>query len=60
MRPMDIDKCLAGTLADLGARIRGLRQQRGITLARLSEDAGCSELTLIRIEKGAPTVAMAV
>lgn len=49
---------LADKLAGVGGRIRAARMSRGVSLARLSDEAGCSELTLIRVERGAATVAM--
>lgn len=36
----------------VGPRLRALRQQRGTTLARLSEDTGISVSTLSRLESG--------
>ena len=36
----------------VGPRLRGLRQQRGVTLAQLSESTGISVSTLSRLESG--------
>lgn len=49
---------MAALLAGVGSRIREARRSRHISLSRMCEDIGCSELTMIRIERGAPTVAV--
>lgn len=49
---------LKKNLAMLGEQIKLARLRRKLSLAKLSERAGCSELTLIRIEKGNPSVAI--
>lgn len=43
---------LDGVLAAVGPRLRGLRQQRGATLAQLSATTGISVSTLSRLESG--------
>jgi transcriptional regulator with XRE-family HTH domain len=45
-------------LALLGARIRAARKRRRITAVAAAEAAGISRVTLHRIERGEPTVAM--
>ncbi len=46
------DEELAGVLTAVGPRLRALRQQRGTTLAQLSESTGISLSTLSRLESG--------
>ncbi|MCX5193407.1 XRE family transcriptional regulator [Streptomyces sp. NBC_00249] len=46
------DEELAGVLTAVGPRLRALRQQRGVTLAQLSETTGISLSTLSRLESG--------
>jgi transcriptional regulator with XRE-family HTH domain len=43
---------LARVLTAVGPRLRALRQERGTTLARLSEETGISVSTLSRLESG--------
>lgn len=43
---------MAATLDQVGARLKRLRSQRGITLAALSERTGISKSTLSRLETG--------
>ncbi|KOG87639.1 helix-turn-helix domain-containing protein [Streptomyces varsoviensis] len=40
-------------LADVGPRLRRVRQERGLTLAELSQETGVSVSTLSRLESGA-------
>lgn len=42
----------AATIAAVGARLRALRQRRGVTLADLAEATGISVSTLSRLESG--------
>ncbi|MEV6952556.1 XRE family transcriptional regulator [Streptomyces sp. NPDC051183] len=46
------DEELAGVLTAVGPRLRALRQERGTTLAQLSEVTGISLSTLSRLESG--------
>lgn len=50
-RPEDRDD-LANVLSAVGPRLRGMRQERGTTLAQLSETTGISLSTLSRLESG--------
>lgn len=43
---------LAAVLADVGPRLRRVRDRRGVTLAELSEATGISKSTLSRLESG--------
>jgi transcriptional regulator with XRE-family HTH domain len=43
---------LADVLAEVGPRLRALRQNRGVTLADLAEETGISVSTLSRLESG--------
>ncbi|MCQ2174548.1 MAG: helix-turn-helix domain-containing protein [Bacteroidales bacterium] len=47
-------------LKTVGEQIKLARLRRKISLARMAERAGCSELTLIRIEKGNPAVSFGI
>lgn len=47
-----MDEAIAGTLAGVGPRLAGLRTERGMTLAELSETTGISVSTLSRLESG--------
>jgi transcriptional regulator with XRE-family HTH domain len=48
----------AGTLAELGAGIRQRRKQLRVSATAAAESAGLSRVTLHRIERGEPSVAM--
>ena len=43
---------IASTLDQVGARLRAIRTQRGVTLTALSESTGISKSTLSRLETG--------
>jgi transcriptional regulator with XRE-family HTH domain len=43
---------VARALADVGPRLRRVRDERGVTLAQLAEDTGISTSTLSRLENG--------
>lgn len=51
-----LPKNLEAILATVGEQIKLARLRRRLSLARVAETASCSELTLIRIEKGSPKV----
>lgn len=44
----------------MGEQIKLARKRRGLSIAVMSERAQCSELTVIRAEKGIPTVSIGV
>lgn len=46
------------SLAIVGEQIRCARLRRNLTIEQIAERAGCSEPTILRIEKGNPSVAM--
>lgn len=46
------DKAYERVLADVGPRLRRLRQERGVTLTALAETTGISVSTLSRLESG--------
>lgn len=50
----------AANLKIVGEQIKLARLRRRISLAAMAGRAGCSELTLIKIEKGNPTVSMGI
>lgn len=41
-----------------GEQIRLARLRRDLSIAQIAERASCSEVTVIKVERGAPTVAM--
>ncbi|MCF0236303.1 MAG: helix-turn-helix domain-containing protein [Bacteroidaceae bacterium] len=51
---------LAQKLQIMGEQIRLARLRRNLSAALVAERASCSPLTLARIEKGAPTVAIGI
>lgn len=44
----------------MGEQIKLARKRRRLSLAAVAERAQCTQLTLIRIEKGAPTVSIGI
>ena len=40
----------------MGEQIKLARKRRSLSLATIAEQAQCTQLTLMRVEKGAPTV----
>ena len=44
----------------VGEQIRLARLRRDLTIAQIAERASCSELTVMRVEKGTPTVAIGI
>lgn len=44
----------------VGEQIRLARLRRNLTMAQVAERATCSELTLLRVEKGLPTVSIGI
>ena len=44
----------------VGEQIRLARLRRNLSIAQVAERATCSPLTVLRIEKGAPTVAIGI
>lgn len=51
---------VAKNLAIVGEQIRLARLRRNLSMAEIAERATCSELTVMRVEKGLPTVAMGI
>ncbi|MBB6347469.1 helix-turn-helix domain-containing protein [Nonomuraea muscovyensis] len=49
---MEQRSSISATLAQVGARLRRVRTQRGVTLAALAEATGISKSTLSRLESG--------
>lgn len=47
-------------LAIVGEQIRLARLRRDLSIAEIAERATCSELTVMRVEKGLPTVAIGI
>lgn len=44
----------------MGEQIKLARLRRNLSIAQIAERATCSPLTVIRIEKGSPTVSMGI
>lgn len=44
----------------VGEQIRLARLRRNLTISQIAERATCSELTVMRVEKGTPTVAIGI
>ena len=44
----------------VGEQIRLARLRRDLSIAQIAERASCSELTVIRVERGTPTVAIGI
>lgn len=44
----------------VGEQIRLARLRRDLSMAQIAERASCSELTVIRVERGIPTVAIGI
>ena len=44
----------------VGEQIRLARLRRDLSIAQIAERAMCSELTVMRVERGTPTVAMGI
>lgn len=44
----------------VGEQIRLARLRRDLSIAQIAERASCSEVTVIKVEHGAPTVAMGI
>lgn len=47
-------------MQEVGAQIRLARLRRNLSVAQVAERATCSPLTISRIEKGTPTVAIGI
>lgn len=50
----------AQNLQIVGEQIRLARLRRDLSIAQIAERAMCSELTIMRVEKGTPTVSMGI
>ena len=44
----------------MGEQIKLARKRRSLSLATIAEQAQCTQLTLMRVEKGAPTVSIGI
>ena len=44
----------------VGEQIRLARLRRDLSIAQIAERASCSELTVMRVERGTPTVAIGI
>lgn len=54
----NLPRRVAASLEIMGEQIRLARKRRGISIATIAERAQCSELTVIRAERGVPTVSI--
>ena len=50
----------AQNLQIVGEQIRLARLRRDLSIVQIAERAMCTELTVMRVEKGAPTVSMGI
>ena len=50
----------AQNLQIVGEQIRLARLRRDLSIAQIAERAMCTELTIMRVEKGTPTVSMGI
>ena len=50
----------AQNLKIVGEQIRLARLRRDLSIAQIAERAMCTELTVMRVEKGTPTVSMGI
>ena len=50
----------AQNLQIVGEQIRLARLRRDLSIAQIAERAMCNELTVIRVERGTPTVSMGI
>ncbi|MBQ0141608.1 MAG: helix-turn-helix domain-containing protein [Prevotellaceae bacterium] len=57
---MLLPRKVAANLKLTGEQIKLARLRRDISIAQMAERASCSALTIMRIEKGAPSVAMGI
>ena len=51
---------LAEKMAVVGEQIRLARLRRNLSVAQVADRATCSPITVARVERGAPTVAMGI
>ena len=51
---------VSGNLQIMGEQIKLARRRRGLSIAAIAERAQCSELTVIRVERGTPTVSIGI
>lgn len=56
----NLPRKLAQKMALVGEQIKLARLRRNLSIAQVAERATCSPLTVARIEKGAPTVAIGI
>lgn len=49
-----------GELETMGMQIKLARKRRRISLAQMAERTQCSQLTVMRVEKGEPTVSIGI
>jgi len=59
-RGTKLPRKLEQKMQQVGEQIRLARLRRNLSIAQIAERATCSELTVMRVEKGAPTVAIGI
>ena len=57
---INLPRRAAQNLRIVGEQIRLARLRRDLSIAQIAERAMCSELTVMRVERGTPTVAMGI
>lgn len=59
-RGTKLPRKLEHNMQQVGEQIRLARLRRNLSIAQIAERATCSELTVTRVEKGTPTVAIGI
>ena len=59
-RGIKLPRKLEQKMQIVGEQIRLARLRRNLSISQIAERATCSELTVMRVEKGAPTVAIGI
>lgn len=59
-KSVNLPRKVVANLEIMGEQIKLARKRRGISIATIAERAQCSELTVIRAERGTPTVSIGV
>lgn len=56
----NLPRKVISNLEIVGEQIKLARKRRGLSIAAIAQRAQCSELTVIRVEKGTPTVSIGI
>ena len=55
-----LPRAIRKELEEMGTQIKLARKRRRLSLAKVAERAQCTQLTLMRVEKGTPTVSIGI